>query len=125
MTSHRATRIIGTAETAITTDTPATRDAARDPELGRTAHSRADRLDIDDGKRWRKKMRRFLIGVASALALSGAGLGVTPVASAGPYCDFFDLAGLCDVRDALKACEAYPEACEEYSPPPNSRYESP
>lgn len=36
-----------------------------------------------------------------------------------PYCDFFDIAGLCDVRDALKACQAYPQECERYSQDPS------
>jgi hypothetical protein len=58
-----------------------------------------------------------LIGALSALVIGGAGLPLAPAASAGPYCDFFDLAGLCDVRDALKACDAYPDACAEYAPP--------
>ncbi len=46
------------------------------------------------------------------LAMSLAGFGVAPAASAVPYCDFLDIAGLCDVRDAVKACNAYPEECE-------------
>lgn len=64
----------------------------------------------------------LMVGVAAV-----AGLGVTPapVAKAGPYCDFFDIAGLCDVRDALKACNADPEACSQYTPPPTTRYRSP
>jgi hypothetical protein len=62
-------------------------------------------------------MRKYLIGGLTALALGVGGLSVAPAASAGPYCDFFDVAGLCDVRDAVKACDAYPQACAEYTPP--------
>lgn len=62
-------------------------------------------------------MRNFLIGGLTALALGVGGLSVAPAASAGPFCDFFDVAGLCDVRDAVKACDAYPQACAEYTPP--------
>ncbi|WP_396835441.1 DUF732 domain-containing protein [Mycobacterium sp. ITM-2016-00316] len=51
----------------------------------------------------------------------GAGLSSAPIASAGPYCDFFDVAGLCDVRDAIRACSEYPEACDQYSPPPTQQ----
>lgn len=65
---------------------------------------------------------KYLMGGVAALLL-GAGLSLAPTASAGPFCDFFDMAGLCDVRDAIKACSAYPEACEQYSPPTRQPYE--
>lgn len=58
----------------------------------------------------------YLISVLAAL-LWGTGLNVAPPASAGPFCDFFDVAGLCDVRDAIKACSDYPDECQQYSPP--------
>lgn len=62
-------------------------------------------------------MRKYLIALLSGLALGVAGLSLAPAASAGPFCDFFDVAGLCEVRDAVKACDAYPQACAEYTPP--------
>jgi hypothetical protein len=81
--------------------------------------------DVTGSTSGKQMIYKFLIGVVSALALGGAGLVVAPVASAGPYCDVFDVFGLCDVRDALKACDADPEACKQYSPPPSTRYQSP
>lgn len=65
-------------------------------------------------------MKAYVICGLAALALGVGGLSVAPAASAGPYCDFFDLAGLCDVRDALEACDASPQACAEYTPPTSS-----
>lgn len=62
-------------------------------------------------------MRKYLIGGLTVLALGVGGLSVAPAASAGPFCDFFDVAGLCDVRDAIKACDAAPKACADYTPP--------
>lgn len=67
-------------------------------------------------------MKSCLTGALAVLALSLAELTLAPVASAGPYCDFFDIAGLCDVRDAVKACWDAPEVCEQYSQDP-SKYE--
>lgn len=67
-------------------------------------------------------MKKYLVGGLVALALGLAGLSVAPTAPAGPYCDFFDIAGLCDVRDAVKACSDAPEVCEQYYQDP-SRYE--
>lgn len=63
--------------------------------------------------------RKLLVSAAAALALGGAGVSLAPTASAGPYCDFFDLAGLCDIRDAVKACNEAPEVCEQYSEEPS------
>jgi len=62
-------------------------------------------------------MRKLAGAAAVTLALSGAGVALASPASAGPFCDFFDVAGLCDVRDAIKACSDYPQACDQYSPP--------
>ena len=62
-------------------------------------------------------MRKLVAVVAAALVVGGAGVALASPASAGPFCDFFDVAGLCDVRDAIKACSDYPQACEQYSPP--------
>jgi hypothetical protein len=59
---------------------------------------------------------KILIGGLTAVAMGVGGLVTAPAASAGPFCDFFDVAGLCDVRDAIKACDAYPQACAEYAP---------
>ncbi|MEH3141774.1 MAG: hypothetical protein PGN37_16665 [Mycobacterium kyogaense] len=71
---------------------------------------------------------KYLIGGLATLLL-GAALSFAPAASAGPFCSFFDVAGLCDVRDAIKACSDYPSACEQYSPPPSQQpyggYEQP
>lgn len=63
---------------------------------------------------------KYPIGSLITLLL-GAGISMAPTAAAGPYCDFFDVAGLCDVRDALRECSEYPEACEQYSPLPAQR----
>ncbi|WP_277242826.1 hypothetical protein [Mycolicibacterium obuense] len=60
-------------------------------------------------------MKHLVLGLS--MLLFGAGLSLAPVASAGPYCDFFDIAGLCDVRDAVKACSDYPDACQQYFTP--------
>lgn len=62
-------------------------------------------------------MRNCLFGGLATLALGVGGLGVAPAASAGPFCSFFDVAGLCDVRDAFEACDADPQACANYTPP--------
>ncbi|MBU8820982.1 hypothetical protein [Mycolicibacterium goodii] len=56
---------------------------------------------------------KYLMSGLAALLL-GAGLSLAPTASAGPYCDFFDVFGICDVRDAVKLCNEYPQECEEY-----------
>lgn len=66
-------------------------------------------------------MKCLVAGVAAMLF--GIGLSFSPPASAGPFCDFFDVAGLCDVRDAIKACSDYPQACERYSTPTREPYE--
>jgi len=71
--------------------------------------------------RTRIPLGALMLGLAAV-----AGPVVTaPAASAGPYCDFFDAFGVCDVRDALKACNAAPEACQQYTPPPTTRYTHP
>lgn len=62
-------------------------------------------------------MTKLLAGAAVVLTFGGVGLCLAPTASAGPFCDFFDVAGVCDVRDAIKACSEYPQACEQYSTP--------
>ncbi len=63
--------------------------------------------------------RKLLVAAAAALAFGGAGVSLAPTASAGPYCDFFDVFGVCDVRDAVKACWDAPEVCEQYSEEPS------
>jgi hypothetical protein len=64
-------------------------------------------------------MTRCLIGGLAALAMGLTGLSVAPAVAAGPYCDFFDIAGLCDVRDAVSVCWDAPEVCEQYSQDPS------